>query len=100
MRVNKAPIGNTTMLFSNSNMAWTAPLTSNMLLTWDWIQQAFAACLDSHRYQDEIQADASDAARVGISGTPSFVVNGRILIGALPFSDFKTVIDEELAAKP
>ncbi len=62
--------------------------------------KAFAACLDSHRYQGEIQADASDAARVGISGTPSFVVNGRILIGALPFSEFKTVIDEELAAKP
>jgi protein-disulfide isomerase len=62
--------------------------------------KAFTACLDSHRYQAEIQADANDAARVGISGTPSFVVNGRILIGALPFSEFKTVIDEELAAKP
>jgi protein-disulfide isomerase len=62
--------------------------------------EAFAACLDSHRYQGEVQADANDATRVGISGTPSFVVNGRILVGALPFSDFKTVIDEELAAKP
>jgi protein-disulfide isomerase len=62
--------------------------------------KAFVACLDSHRYQAEIQADASDATRVGISGTPSFVVNGRILIGALPFSEFKAVIDEELAAKP
>ena len=62
--------------------------------------KAFTACLDSQRYQAEIQADASDAGRVGISGTPSFVVNGRILVGALPFSDFKTVIDEELAKKP
>jgi protein-disulfide isomerase len=62
--------------------------------------QAFDACLDSHRYQSEVQADANDASRVGISGTPSFVINGRILVGALPFSDFKTVIDEELAAKP
>lgn len=61
--------------------------------------KAFAACLDSHRYKGEVEADASDAARVGISGTPSFVVNGRILIGALPFSEFKTVIDEELALK-
>jgi protein-disulfide isomerase len=61
---------------------------------------AFVACLDSHRYQSEIQADASDASRIGITGTPSFVVNGRILVGALPFSDFKAVIDEELAAQP
>lgn len=62
--------------------------------------KTFAACLDSHRYKSEIQADAADAARVGISGTPSFVVNGRVLIGALPLADFKAVIDEELAAKP
>jgi protein-disulfide isomerase len=61
--------------------------------------KVFAECLDSHRYQGEINADASDAGSVGISGTPSFVINGRILIGALPLSDFKTVIDEELAAK-
>jgi len=62
--------------------------------------KAFTACLDSQRYIEEIQADATDATRVGISGTPSFVINGRILIGALPFSEFKKVIDEELAAKP
>ena len=60
--------------------------------------KAFAACLDSHRFQGEIEADASDAAQVGINSTPSFVVNGRLLIGALPFADFKSVIDEELAA--
>jgi protein-disulfide isomerase len=60
----------------------------------------FTACLDDHRYQDEVEADADDAARLGLSGTPSFVINGRILIGALPFEDFKTIIDEELAAQP
>jgi protein-disulfide isomerase len=62
--------------------------------------KTFTACLDNHRYESEIQADAADAAKAGITGTPSFVVNGRILIGALPFSEFQTVIDEELAAKP
>jgi protein-disulfide isomerase len=61
---------------------------------------AFAACLDSQRHKDEIEADANDAARIGITGTPSFVINGRILVGALPFADFKAVIDEELAAQP
>jgi protein-disulfide isomerase len=61
--------------------------------------KAFTACLDSQRFLKEVQADARDAASVGISGTPSFVINGRILVGALPFSEFKTVIDEELALK-
>ncbi len=61
---------------------------------------AFTACLDDHRYQAEVKADAADAARLGLNGTPSFVINGRILIGALPLEDFKAIIDEELAAKP
>jgi protein-disulfide isomerase len=59
---------------------------------------AFTACLDSHRYLSEIQADAADASSIGLTGTPSFVINGRVLIGALPLSDFKAVVDEELAA--
>jgi protein-disulfide isomerase len=61
---------------------------------------SFEACLDDHRYLAEIKEDTSDATRAGLSGTPSFVINGRILIGALPFEDFKAIIDEELAAKP
>ena len=61
---------------------------------------AFTACLDDHRTQDEVRADAADATRLGLTGTPSFVINGRILIGALPFEDFKAIIDEELAVKP
>ena len=61
--------------------------------------KAFAACLDNHTFQGEVEADASDAAKAGISSTPTFVVNGRLLVGALPFADFKKVIDEELAAK-
>ena len=59
---------------------------------------AFKACLDDHRYQQEVQADGSDAARLGLGSTPTFVVNGRVLVGALPYADFKSVIDEELAA--
>jgi protein-disulfide isomerase len=61
---------------------------------------AFTTCLDDHRYLAEIQSDAADAAAVGLSGTPSFVINGRILVGALPLAEFKAIIDEELAAKP
>jgi protein-disulfide isomerase len=61
---------------------------------------AFTACLDDHHTQAEVKADALDATRLGLTGTPSFVINGRILIGALPFEQFKAIIDEELAAKP
>lgn len=44
-----------------------------------------------------IDADAKAAADAGISGTPSFLVNGYYLNGAQPFSAFKKVIDRALA---
>jgi protein-disulfide isomerase len=61
---------------------------------------SFVACLDDHRTLAEIQADYNAANSAGLGSTPTFVINGRVLIGALPFADFKTVIDEELAAQP
>jgi len=60
---------------------------------------AFTSCLDSHRYVAEIQSDASDAAKVGLDSTPSFVINGQVVIGAQPIEAFKAVIDAELKKK-
>jgi protein-disulfide isomerase len=60
---------------------------------------SFTACLDDDRYQEEISADARDANRLGLGSTPTFLINGRVLVGALPYADFRAVIDEELAAQ-
>jgi protein-disulfide isomerase len=60
---------------------------------------AFTACLDDHRYLAAVNANASYAASLGLTGTPSFFINGRELIGALPIEQFKAIIDEELALK-
>ncbi len=60
----------------------------------------FSTCLDEQRYREEAEADASDARAAGLSSTPSFVINGRLLIGAQSLEAFKAVIEEELAAKP
>ena len=40
--------------------------------------------------------DAREAAKLGITGTPAFLVNGRYLSGAQPYEAFKRLIDEEL----
>ncbi len=61
---------------------------------------AFTTCLDDHHTQAEVEADAADAARIGLTGTPSFVINGQILVGAQPYEQFKAIIDADLAAKP
>ena len=56
-----------------------------------------ADCLDSEKYADEVDADTEEGKSYGVRGTPAFFINGRFLSGALPFSEFEKVIEEELA---
>jgi protein-disulfide isomerase len=44
----------------------------------------------------KVDADAAEAAKLGVTGTPAFFVNGRFVSGAQPFTTFKSMIDEEL----
>jgi protein-disulfide isomerase len=43
-----------------------------------------------------IDADAGEARRLGISGTPAFFVNGRYIPGAVPFEQIRVLLDEDL----
>jgi len=56
----------------------------------------FKECLESGRFANEIEADTRAGADAGVSSTPSFFVNGRLMAEAQPFAEFKRVIDEEL----
>ncbi|MDO8526351.1 MAG: thioredoxin domain-containing protein [Deltaproteobacteria bacterium] len=56
----------------------------------------FDECLDSNKYASEVQKDMDDAAKVGVTGTPSFFINGIMISGAQPFEKFKEIIDAEL----
>ncbi|MFH0714698.1 MAG: DsbA family protein [Candidatus Diapherotrites archaeon] len=57
----------------------------------------FNACVDSQKYNSEIQKDSAQAAAFGVSGTPNFFVNGINIPGAFPLATFESIIDEELA---
>ena len=57
----------------------------------------FNNCLDSGKHKDEVQKDMADGAAAGVSGTPSFFINGRQLVGAQPYVAFQQLIDAELA---
>ena len=60
-------------------------------------QKKFDECLAKQEFKAVIDKDIADGASVGVSGTPAFFINGRMLSGAQPFEKFKEVIDEELA---
>jgi protein-disulfide isomerase len=56
----------------------------------------FKAALDNNKFSSQIEADSAEGMRVGANGTPTFFINGRTVVGAVPFDNFKRVIDEEL----
>ncbi len=57
----------------------------------------FAACYTTTAHKADVDADIAAGNAAGVTGTPAFFINGRLLSGAQPFEAFKTVIDEELA---
>jgi protein-disulfide isomerase len=61
-------------------------------------QAKFSECLAQKPHAAAIDKDIEDGQKVGVSGTPAFFINGRMLSGAQPFEKFKELIDEELAA--
>lgn len=57
---------------------------------------AFATCLDASADLTAIQQDLATARAQGITVTPSFLVNGQRLVGALDPSTFAQAIEAEL----
>ncbi len=58
--------------------------------------EALNRCVQEGRYASEVQADARYAAGLGITGTPTFFINGIPLVGAQPLQQFLTIIEDEL----
>ncbi len=77
-------------------------LASNVGLNGSLLKQ----CLESGKHKEEVDKDIADASKAGADGTPSFfigkstpngVISGVRIVGAQPFSAFKTVIEEQLS---
>lgn len=71
---------------------------------------AFDACLASGRHASRIDQSMAGAVAIGIRVTPSFIVSltapgdivsgGAIITGAQPYEEYRTAIEQALAAKP
>ncbi len=59
-------------------------------------QEEFVACLESGETKPTVVASMEAAEKVGVTGTPAFFINGRMLSGAQSYERFKEVIDYEL----
>lgn len=59
--------------------------------------QRFSEDLEAEAVVAEIDRDIEEAGRLGVSGTPTFFVNGMRVSGAQPYANFQAIIDRELA---
>jgi protein-disulfide isomerase len=60
---------------------------------------SFDQCLDSGKWAAAVRAGSELGEKMGVNSTPTLYVNGRALIGAMPYENFKSIIDEELARR-
>jgi protein-disulfide isomerase len=58
----------------------------------------FNTCLDGGSKAAIVAADEQEGAGYGVQGTPSFFINGEMIVGAQPVAAFKAVIDKKLAS--
>lgn len=56
----------------------------------------FNSCLDDGKFAQKVTDDQSEGTTLGVSGTPTFFINGVMLVGAQPQTEFEKVIDAEI----
>jgi len=61
--------------------------------------QPMETCLTSAATRDELKADAEGAQRSGAQSTPTFYIDGGLLVGAQPIEVWKQVLDSIYKAK-
>lgn len=62
--------------------------------------EAFQVCLESGQFSEAVRLDQQEGLQAGVQSTPSFLINGQLLVGAYPFESFEGIIEAELAREP
>jgi protein-disulfide isomerase len=63
-------------------------------------EKTFAACFDSKAHAKRVEAETLIGRTLGATGTPAFLINGQLLLGAYPFEVFQLGLDRLLASSP
>lgn len=80
------------LVFRNSGA-----FTEDLLI--DYASQAglntnsFRGCLETGKYASEVAQDLADGVAAGVTGTPTFFMNGEKIDGAIPFATFKDIVN-------
>lgn len=92
------------ILFKNQNKLDADSLAGYATKDLGLDASTFKKCMADGKHLKEIGAEARYAQSLGITGTPTFIVGktegdsveGRVIVGAVPFENFAAVINEAL----
>ena len=59
--------------------------------------EEFDGCMASQKHLSAVRADFAEGQRVGVSGTPAFLINGQLISGAQPYAVFQQAIEAALS---
>ena len=54
----------------------------------------FSQCLNSDKYVSQIQKDYADGEKLGVTGTPTWFINGHRVKGDVPYEMFMGIVEE------
>ena len=62
--------------------------------------EKFNQCLDTQKYLIKIQKHIADGLKYGVTGTPTFFINNKKVLGAQTFETFSSIINGEINRPP
>lgn len=60
---------------------------------------AFNQCFESGKYTDLVNQEKEEAKQLGVKVTPTFIINGKTVIGGQDYSTYAQIIDSLLSGK-
>lgn len=88
------------IMFNNQKLmeAGNTPGLKAAALTVSGLNSAkFEACVAGDKYQAQYNKETQEGQTAGVQGTPAFFINGQLVEGAVPYSQIKAVIEQELS---
>ncbi|MEY4630720.1 MAG: hypothetical protein RIQ81_840 [Pseudomonadota bacterium] len=87
------------IIFDNQQKLADADLEQHAKKSGVDMKQWQACIKNPGEIEAQIDANMKSGMALGVNGTPAFFINGRKLPGAVPFADFRRVIEDELASR-
>jgi protein-disulfide isomerase len=88
-------------LFSQQGTAanpFTKPLLKRYAAQLGLDATTFDPCVDQNAHYNEVRTQENEATGKGVDSTPTFFVNGKKVMGAIAYADFKKEVDAAIAA--